>query len=655
MRLNRFTGAAAAAALMAGSVLAMSEAASAEPPTPSPAEQETGPASVVLPTGDRVTVMPNGTTGIEPAPGREDASFLTPSSPSGDIVVVPTDRVDDVESGAEDPRRYNVSELLRGGHTDAASVPESELDERDYAGLVPDDTPNADLAADDLRKFHVDLRDRSGGAPDGSWVLWAERDGTDFDMIEIDESGGGSVALAPGDYVIVTGFWNDATDTGRGETYLGMSPVTVTDEDVTSLLVDGAAASPVSVDVEQPDAEFLNATVAIEARHDDVNLGYGTFLGPQEDAFLLPEPDLPEFAQGFIYQPVLTAPQGAQDPYVYNLAFQDSDGYPADPAYEVADDELATVAADYRDLGTPLSGDTCDYGDIERQIGTGFCRLIDTAVPSQRTMYYTADPEITWDNGLQVGVLDENGDMVDGFVAAYEQSFEPGPTERVMPRGGLSSGTTSSYRVNDAGVEYFGASTPVGGGNDEELLLIGAIGDYELSRDGEVIAAAEGYDFYWNNAFTELPAGDKGRYTLKTDLTQSPSTTVFGTDVSSEWQFDSAPVADGEFGEMALPFVALESDDIEGGYADRRGCQEVTLELRANQYGPVVHAVDMTFEVSYDDGATWKEIDIDLDGDTAEAELRHPRGAEFVSIRTTATDDAGTEVTNTVIRSFGLK
>jgi hypothetical protein len=62
----------------------------------------------------------------------------------------------------------------------------------------------------------------------------------------------------------------------------------------------------------------------------------------------------------------------------------------------------------------------------------------------------------------------------------------------------------------------------------------------------------------------------------------------------------------------------------------------------------------MTFEISYDDGETWRAVQLERDGDSAEADLRHPRSAEYVSIRTTATDDSGTEVTNTVIRAYGL-
>lgn len=71
-------------------------------------------------------------------------------------------------------------------------------------------------------------------------------------------------------------------------------------------------------------------------------------------------------------------------------------------------------------------------------------------------------------------------------------------------------------------------------------------------------------------------------------------------------------------------------------------------------YAPV-EVESMTFEVSYDDGTTWREVRIDQDGGTATAELCPPRRAEFVSVRMTAVDTAGTEVSHTTIRSFGLE
>jgi hypothetical protein len=656
-QLKRTGSAVAAAAVLTGSVFTGIAVAHAEDPA-SAVEDAAAPSTVTLPTGDRVTVLPNGTKAIEPAAGREDASFLTPPSPTGDVIVVPTDQVEAIQSGEVDARRYNVSALLRAGETDAAAASESELDDRDYVGLIPD-TSTADLtAAEDLQKLDLTLLNRHGKAPDGAWILWSATDGSAAGEIEIDEHGTGGTALPPGDYVIVSGFWSDATDADFGQQILGMTPVTVGDGPA-ELVLDAADAAPVSVDVEQPDAEVLNAIFDIGATGPE-SLGVGLFLGPRDDAFLLPEPDLPEYELDFVYQPVLANPKTADYPYVYNLAFIEQGGYPDDTEFAVADEDLAAVETDYRDLGTvypAAQGDTCDYGDhVDGWIGSGFCILVPTAVPSQRTMYYTADPEVLWNNDLAAGTRTPDGILTDGFVVDYSAIFEPGATERAVPRGGLSAGISDGFRFDDAGQNYMGANVyPVGGGDEESIVFAGDKGDVALSRDGEVLVEAFGLDFYQELLYGAVPEGDAGRYTLTVDASDPSGSRVFATDFSTEWSFDSAPVAEGESAQIVLPVVQLTSDDIEGGYAPKRGCQEITLDLRSFEYGPVVHAEAMTFEVSYDDGATWKTVDIDRDGDTATAELTHPRGAKWVSVRMTALDDRGTEVTHTTIRSFGLK
>jgi len=664
MRRPRLIGTTAAAAVLAGSVIAGGTTAFVETPTAfevldgarETADTGTAPTTVTLPTGDRVTLLPNATHAIEPAPGREDASFIIPPSPSGDTVVVPTDRVAAIEAGEEDPRRYNVTELLKAGQADAAAALESELDDRAYVGLIPDTSPATTIAAvEELQKLRVSLRDRDGEAPDGSWVVCGARDGSGYEMIAIDANGEGSVELPPGDYIVVAGFWSDPTDTERGQTIMGITPVTIEGTPY-DLHLDGDDAQPVSVDVEQNDAEFLNAIMSVGAQGGDVNTGYSTFLGPNEDAFLLPEPDLPELTQSFLYQATLRSPEGAEDPYVYNLAFHDGTAFPDETAFSVSDDELATVETDYRDLGVPYAGKTCDYGDYtERQLGNGFCRVIATAVPSQRTTYYTADPEITWRNGLSAGGLDENGDIVDGFRVSYNAIFEPGRSERVTPRGGFAAGIASAARIDKEGTDFlFVPVAPIGGGNEESLFLYGVKGKYALSRDGQPIADSD-LDFYWQNVYTPLPEGDAGRYTLIADVTEPSRGTVFGTDASIEWRFDSSPVEDDEWRDIALPVVQLTADDIEGGYGELDGCQKIVLELRPDPNGAVVHAEDMTFEVSYNDGRTWKTVNIDREGNTATAELDHPLGARWVSVRMTARDDAGTEVEHTTIRAYGLK
>lgn len=52
---------------------------------------------------------------------------------------------------------------------------------------------------------------------------------------------------------------------------------------------------------------------------------------------------------------------------------------------------------------------------------------------------------------------------------------------------------------------------------------------------------------------------------------------------------------------------------------------------------------------------TWTTADVDVDGNEVSGTLEHEDDAEYVSVRTTATDADGNVVTQETIRSFGLQ
>jgi hypothetical protein len=56
--------------------------------------------------------------------------------------------------------------------------------------------------------------------------------------------------------------------------------------------------------------------------------------------------------------------------------------------------------------------------------------------------------------------------------------------------------------------------------------------------------------------------------------------------------------------------------------------------------------------VSYDDGKTWKQARVEREGDGGEAQVRHPNGSGFVSVKAAATDSRGNTVEQTIIRAY---
>ena len=482
-------------------------------------------------------LSPGGGISVEPAEGREDVDFVGRAAldGSGDVVVVPTDMLDAIRSGDEDPRRYNVSRLLADGHTDAAKVEESELDTRDYDGFVPAaEQVEASQAAQELS---VSILDRSGGVPEASAVSWMQEGTDESGDIAIGEDGTGTAELEPGDYLIMTLTFNAANDTERGEAVYGFTPVTV-GEEPTELVVDAAAAAPVSVEVEREDAELEEHLLYMEVG----NAAAFEFLDAETDAYLLPRPEASGFAFNFIYQPRLTGPADAAEPYDYTLAFAEAGSLPADPAYAVTDAELAIQQTEFQDLGAEVEGYQCDHprGWEEQSFFFGQCEK--RTFPSKATTLYNAAP-IRWDRSIDAGLYDADGNLTDGYTSwESEVELPVGPSERVIGDGPVSAGIPYAYRMGDT---ILGFLSPAAIHSGETLNLVG----YEtsavtLSRDGEELGSAE------NPAeFTfELPEGDQGRYTLAVEATRGTATSLFGVESSLEWQFDSATVEEASAG-----------------------------------------------------------------------------------------------------------
>lgn len=640
MRKRRIIGAALAVTALGGAAAWGGAVANAEddPRNETGATvSEAAAGTLTLPTGDVVRLSPGGGIAVEPAAGREDVGFVgqTVLDGSDDVVVVPTDMLDAIRSGDEDPRRYNVSRLLAGGHTDAAAVDESELDTRDYAGFVP--AAQQAKASEAGQELTVSVSDRSGGVPEESVVAWMKEGTDETGDITIGEDGTGTAELEPGDYLIMTLLINRANETERGETVYGFTPVTVGEEPA-ELSVDAAAAAPVSVEVEREDAELEEHVLYMEAAAENSSLGTFEFMDADSNAYLLPQPDASDVTFNFIYQPVLTGPADAAEPYTYTLAFGETGALPADPAYTVADADLAVESTEYQDLGVELEGSQCDFPRAWEDQFFLFGQCVDRAFPSQATNLYSAEP-ILWDRTVEAGLFDADQLLTEGFTSySGDEALPAGPVERVIGDGPLAVGTASVIRVGDT---IAGNLTPAASHNGETVNLVGyETGSVTLSRDGEELGSAEDpADFS-----IPLPEGDQGRYTLTAEATRGTKTALFAVESSMEWQFDSATVDEAL---VDLPVVFVESAAVQSGWAERDQPQELTLALDSWEHT----AESMGLEVSYDDGQTWTEAA--LDGDTAT--LEHPDDAAFVSLRLTATDDAGTEVTHTTIRSYGLR
>ncbi|MEV0646936.1 hypothetical protein AB0I28_16885 [Phytomonospora sp. NPDC050363] len=283
----------------------------------------------------------------------------------------------------------------------------------------------------------------------------------------------------------------------------------------------------------------------------------------------------------------------------------------------------------------------------------GMCALAAIAVPSTRTNYYMADGQTRYQSYL---TLTDSAERYMAIAEPAERVYTPGTYRGSMGTGPYSPGAglaQEMVRYND--VLYF---QPHLLDNDDDPIydtfgeVFAVTGTAVVTKDGAEINRIDG-DLSWFD--TGLPPGESGRYRPSLEGTLDVPWTPLGTRNTLDWEFDSVPgPADTS---AALPFSVVEFDaeGVVNGTAARDKAQQVELDYTPQPGAPDTAATSMTFEVSYDDGATWKKVALDRTGDHATATLRHPKSAEYVSVRMSATGDDGTKITHSTVRSYVLR
>ncbi|MEU2249235.1 S8 family serine peptidase [Streptomyces sp. NPDC019224] len=202
---------------------------------------------------------------------------------------------------------------------------------------------------------------------------------------------------------------------------------------------------------------------------------------------------------------------------------------------------------------------------------------------------------------------------------------------------------------------------PYGDGDPSHFGMGGSTSRFTYRRDGQPVPAAQlfvpeeaEYSIDQSvvrrtNALETLGVRTDTTYTFRSKAPQAGATTpgcaaVYGA---------GHPCA-------VLPVILLGYDlGVDGANTARAGrALPVRIStLRPDGYqGPRV--TGMRVEASYDDGATWSDFvqpRVRPDG-SATAVLHHPRtGAEHVTLRVTAWDDAGSRTQQTVVRAYALR
>lgn len=144
-------------------------------------------------------------------------------------------------------------------------------------------------------------------------------------------------------------------------------------------------------------------------------------------------------------------------------------------------------------------------------------------------------------------------------------------------------------------------------------------------------------------------------YRFEMDTTR-PALWKTGTRTATAWDFraETSEAPDWTY----LPLVQLDyhlATDLEGALA---GGSRQRIGLTASHLDDVAGAGRLTtaaLKVSYDDGATWRAVDLTRSGDGWAVSVTVPRGAKYLSLKATASDEVGNSVEQEVIRAAAVR
>jgi len=415
-----------------------------------------------------------------------------------------------------------------------------------------------------------------------------------------------------------------------------VEPAFILDHD-TDLVFDAREAKPISLTLDEPTAKPVFSFVNF-LRDTDWDLSGETTYWPNDGSLTLKPSTTRSDDFQFAAQSTQAKWNGESfdnSPYLYHLQHADH-AVPQTLDWHDRTSDLAKVRAEH---AASMPG---TYGTRD-----GVVRV---PLPGTMTEYYT--PDVPWQD-MSFSEIRDDGQYVSSFRQAEPVAYRRGRTTTVRWGDGVfgpSLTPTATYALNNSSryqdSMYLTVPMVTDQGSGRTGYVTGE-GTTTLLRDGEVILEQpNGFDT------GEVVVGpESAQYTLRMANDRSAFARL-STKVSAEWAFTSAHVDGFE----PIPLLGVRFDPKLDDYNTTRAGKRFSFPVRVQRNGTtnVNLAGAPVVEASYDDGKTWCPVKLTGSGAEWKATVDHPKGAQFVSLRSSVTGTDGFTQHLTIIRAYAL-
>jgi len=459
-----------------------------------------------------------------------------------------------------------------------------------------------------------------------------------------------TVRVPAGQYTLMS-FVNGAG--GVPEISLMAQPRLVVDSDLT-VEVDARLAGPISITVPDDDATLVLGTVNADVTTDVGGASFTLITDNFDNVFsgqVGPDETMPGFFSSMVGSWARFDPERffSDSPYSYDLAFFEPGRMMTGFHRDVKRRDLARVVAEHAvhvpgAVGVKFS--TGMHPEVLGGVAVGF----QTELPYTRVEYHNTDGGVRWQKTLFEELPSDDPEepfpetlsITDGPVTVYQA---PGTYHETWNRGVFGPGLPqpdpvtfpTAFRVGD---RLTLAPRLFNDAVDRDVASLIPEASISVFRDGELILEAP--DLF---AEVDVPPAEAA-YRVEVEAVRDERFPL-STRASLAWTFRSGHVDDTT--EVPLPVSVVRFTPKLDEHNTAPAGRAFPVPLQVTSQGGAGPLVDLTVEVSYDDGQTWQAVPVRAGRLVV---LHHPAGDGFVSLRASGTDADGNTVEQTIIRAY---